>query len=76
MIGAEIVWVKMGSKVIGHVRDYGVPDCVERPTRVYWRKRVPQSGETMKELIGDELMKEDSLCKIIMYLVFLTLRVR
>ena len=48
MIGAGIVWVKLVSKVIGHVRDYGVPDCVERPTRVYWRKRVPQSGETMK----------------------------
>ena len=48
MIGAGIVWVKMGSKVIRHVCDYGVPDCVERPTRVYWRKRVPQLGETMK----------------------------
>ena len=42
MIGAEIVWVKMGSKVIGHVRDYGVPDCVERPTST--AKMITEDG--------------------------------
>ena len=45
----------MGSKVIRHLCDYGVPDCVERPTGVLLEEESSTVG-------GDDESRSDSMC--------------